>query len=89
MSQGGLALDMSAHPEAALEMNVQPEAVVLPMVRRIDIMALRDGVCRWPLGDPRERDTFAYCGAECSSAHVYCTGHSRLAYQQVPFERRR
>lgn len=58
----------------------QRENVVIPMARRISIMELREGVCRWPLGDPLQAD-FAYCGADCSVGNTYCEAHSRLAYQ--------
>lgn len=58
----------------------QRENVVIPMARRISIMELREGVCRWPLGDPLQSD-FAYCGADCSVGTTYCEAHSRMAYQ--------
>lgn len=46
------------------------ENVVIPMSRRISIMELREGVCRWPLGDPMNSD-FVYCGADCGSGKTY------------------
>jgi GcrA cell cycle regulator len=63
------------------------ENVVIPMSRRVSIMELREGVCRWPLGDPLHSD-FAYCGADCSAAKTYCEAHSRVAFQPQG-ERRR
>lgn len=45
--------------------------------RRVTIMELRDGICRWPLWDndapPSER---FYCGNDSDAGHVYC-GHCR------------
>lgn len=56
------------------------ENVVIPMSKRISIMELREGVCRWPLGDPLHGD-FAYCGADCGGGRTYCEPHSRMAFQ--------
>jgi GcrA cell cycle regulator len=56
------------------------ENVVIPMSRRISIMELREGVCRWPLGDPLQTD-FAYCGADCGVGKTYCEAHARIAFQ--------
>lgn len=72
---------------AVIEMvDVQPEVmpvrenVVIPMSRRISIMELREGVCRWPLGDPMHAD-FVYCGADCGGGKTYCEAHARIAFQ--------
>jgi GcrA cell cycle regulator len=59
--------------------------VVVPMSRRVSIMELKEGVCRWPLGDPLMPD-FVYCGTDCSVGTPYCGFHSKAAYQ--PSERR-
>jgi GcrA cell cycle regulator len=65
----------------------QRENVVVPMSRKISIMELREGVCRWPIGDPMQPD-FAYCGGDCGVGKTYCEAHSRMAYQPQN-ERRR
>jgi GcrA cell cycle regulator len=72
---------------AVIEMvDVEPEVmpvrenVVIPMSKRITIMELREGVCRWPLGDPMHAD-FAYCGADCGGGKTYCEAHARVAFQ--------
>ncbi len=65
----------------------KPEEVVVAMSRRVSIMELRDGVCRWPLGDPMSVD-FVYCGADSDKTEVYCTCHSRMAYQPTQDRRR-
>ncbi len=76
-----------------VEEEVVPEAlpvrenVVIPMTRRVSIMELREGVCRWPLGDPLQAD-FAYCGGACATGRTYCEAHSRLAYQPQNDSRR-
>jgi GcrA cell cycle regulator len=63
------------------------ENVVIPMSRRISIMELKEGVCRWPLGDPLQSE-FAYCGADCSSGKTYCEAHARMAFQPQGDRRR-
>lgn len=63
------------------------ESVVIPMSRRVSIMELREGVCRWPLGDPLQAD-FAYCGADCGAGKTYCEAHARVAFQPQNDRRR-
>ena len=49
----------------------------------VTLSQLRDGVCRWPIGDPREA-SFRFCGSasvETGGAYrPYCAGHGELAY---------
>lgn len=47
--------------------------------RMIGLVALREGLCKWPIGDPRDLQ-FRFCGADCNRGEVYCSGHRRLAY---------
>ncbi len=65
--------------------SIIPEDVVVAMSRRVSIMELKEGVCRWPLGDPLAPD-FVYCGSDCSIGTPYCGFHSNVAYQ--PSDRR-
>jgi hypothetical protein len=43
----------------------------------VTIIDLGEGMCRWPIGDPRSAE-FAYCGAP--AAKSYCAGHRAIAY---------
>jgi GcrA cell cycle regulator len=72
--------------QGALAPVSQIQDVVVPMSRRVSIMELKEGICRWPLGDPMHAD-FVYCGADCSTGTPYCGFHSKVAYQQ-PHDRR-
>ena len=63
------------------------EDVVVPMSQRVTIMELKEGLCKWPMGDPQQSE-FRYCGANCDVGTPYCTYHSRVAYQP-PSDRRR
>jgi GcrA cell cycle regulator len=49
-------------------------------VRRVDFEAVRQGDCRWPLGDPTGED-FAFCGLQVAEGRSYCAGHCRMAYR--------
>jgi GcrA cell cycle regulator len=41
---------------------------------------IREGACRWPLGDPTSED-FVYCGVQTAKGRSYCPGHCRMAYK--------
>jgi len=58
-----------------------------PVIREEDIKIegrslaeLKDKMCRWPIGDPKD-DDFMFCGCLAVSGLPYCPDHSRLAYQ--------
>jgi GcrA cell cycle regulator len=70
----------------AAELRRRDEAVV-PRLEGVTIMELREGVCRWPLGDPTSPD-FRYCGARAVEGLPYCAHHAQLAYQPAT-ERKR
>ena len=48
-------------------------------VRRVSLRDLSHTDCRWPLGDPKDKD-FAYCGLP-SNGGPYCAGHHRVAHR--------
>jgi GcrA cell cycle regulator len=91
LMRGNAALKVVALPQdepyaAALE--ELDEDVVIPMSQRVTIMELKEGLCRWPMGDPASPD-FRYCGAQgAGNGGPYCAYHSRVAYQP-PADRRR
>lgn len=43
------------------------------------VHALVEGACKWPVGDPLDKD-FRFCGCQSQSGHVYCQYHTRMAY---------
>lgn len=47
--------------------------VVLPESRRVAILDVRDGLCRWIAGDPRVDATC--CGHPTAAGSSYCEGH--------------
>ena len=40
--------------------------------------------CQWPLGDPRNRAAFGFCGEETTPGRPYCAGHCKEAYGRQP-----
>src|ERR1019366_2171536 len=45
----------------------------------VSFMDLRNGMCRWPIGDPHHLETFRFCGCASPSAAIYCETHRKLA----------
>ncbi len=41
---------------------------------------LKDRMCRWPSGDPRESN-FSFCGCQSVPGLPYCPDHAKAAYQ--------
>ncbi|UFX42122.1 GcrA family cell cycle regulator [Bradyrhizobium sp. 41S5] len=50
--------------------------------RRKGLLDLRDGDCKWPIGDPTTPDFF-FCGDPAVSELPYCGPHCRAAYQSA------
>ena len=49
---------------------------------------IKDGLCRWPLGEPEEID-FKFCGRNTKEGIVYCEAHYKQAYQPITKVRER
>jgi GcrA cell cycle regulator len=86
--RGNTALAPMIITEAFVQAEIRPQQeVVVPMSRRVQIMELRESMCKWPIGDPTHAE-FVFCGADCNFGTPYCTHHSAIAYQPAS-ERRR
>jgi GcrA cell cycle regulator len=55
--------------------------------RRLTLLALREGDCKFPIGDPGAGE-FASCGAPIARGKTYCAHCARVAYE-TPAERAR
>ena len=57
---------------------------IIPPLRKpaggIAMVDLRDRMCRWPEGDPKEPG-FSFCGDGCVPGLPYCEYHAKIAYQ--------
>jgi GcrA cell cycle regulator len=58
----------------------------LPASVPVRFMELRNSMCRWPIGDPHDFDSFRFCGCQRSSEAIYCETHMSLAF--VPQRRK-
>ena len=63
--------------EAIAEDASEPD---IPAGERVPLLKLAPQGCRWPVGDPSERD-FGFCPGERIPDHSYCARHCRIAYQ--------
>ena len=50
--------------------------------KRVTLMMLGDGMCKWPISDPKSED-FHYCGQPKAPNSPYCCGHRIRAYQPL------
>jgi GcrA cell cycle regulator len=46
----------------------------------VSLVDLKERMCRWPIGDPKE-DGFKFCGGPSEEGIPYCSHHARVAYQ--------
>ena len=77
------------------ETSIQPEGLpevveelFIPLEDRKSVLMLKEGDCRWPIGDPQHQD-FHFCGHAKHAALPYCEFHARKAYQPPQAARRR
>ena len=55
------------------------DLVIAPKDRKT-LPSLKGSDCRWPYGDPRQKD-FYFCGKPKGEGHPYCEFHMRRAFQ--------
>lgn len=53
---------------------------VLPSGEYATVMTLREGMCKWPIGDPSDPE-FRFCGRPAKPGSAYCEAHAEMAYQ--------
>ena len=71
-------------PQIAPQAKIQPKKILRETEqdnrKRIPLTDLKAGECRWPIGDPREKN-FGFCGCKAISGLPYCLEHAHVAYQ--------
>jgi hypothetical protein len=72
--QASAAVPVKAEPIRV----VPPAAPTLAVLQGIRLFDLREGHCRWPLGD--ERPARLFCGAPSVGTTSWCEHHQRLAF---------
>ncbi|MAQ71463.1 MAG: gcrA cell cycle regulator family protein [Alphaproteobacteria bacterium] len=45
----------------------------------VELAEIKEKMCRWPIGDPKE-DDFHFCGGRVTSSLPYCDVHAQIAY---------
>lgn len=65
---------------------MEPER--LPSGEYATVLTLREGMCKWPVGDPADA-SFRFCGRKTGAGEAYCEAHAQLAYQPQAKRRRK
>jgi hypothetical protein len=77
----GLANGGDATPERPTLASQAPAPESIEQFIGIEFIEIRNGLCRWPQGDPADLETFRFCGEAVGRAKaVYCPCHARIAY---------
>jgi GcrA cell cycle regulator len=63
------------------------EELNIPAALRIDLLDLKECMCRWPVGDPQD-ENFHFCGRQKSHGVSYCEHHARVAFQPAARRKR-
>jgi GcrA cell cycle regulator len=50
---------------------------------KLTLRHLKNDMCRWPIGDPGNRD-FHFCGQRSRPARPYCEYHADIATNRAP-----
>lgn len=92
-TDGNLALKAMPATEERPMAKVEQRPVPKPLKivetapgERVDLLSLKENMCRWPIGDPGS-EGFGFCGCKTAEGSPYCEHHARIAYQ--PVQRRR
>ncbi len=79
-------LATKAQKRAALkrfQQTCRPDQRNPPPEERIGIFQLTNTTCRYPIGDPRDGENFAYCGRKISGPLTYCDDHHAFTHREV------
>jgi GcrA cell cycle regulator len=71
-------LGLSGRNSKIIELTTSVSEPMNPMT----FAQIKDGLCRWPLGEPEDLD-FKFCGRSSNKDKVYCSEHHELAYQPL------
>lgn len=62
------------------------DAPIAPLVEKrvqglaLTIYQLREGDCKWPLGEVTDKPPYAYCGRPAPLGYPYCPTHHKIAH---------
>jgi GcrA cell cycle regulator len=63
-------------------------AEIEKMARKLDLLALTERTCKWPIGDPTD-ESFHFCGLPSVPGKPYCEHHVAVAFQPMSTRRDR
>jgi GcrA cell cycle regulator len=78
---------VSQPPSEQPRANPLPVEPTSPTGEGVTITELREGMCRWPMGDPTTPE-FRYCGGHAVTGLPYCSHHAQIAYQPMTDRKR-
>ncbi|MDB5537331.1 MAG: GcrA cell cycle regulator [Devosia sp.] len=83
------ATALASNPEIEAQLYVAPasQEIFIPEDKRLSLLQLTEDTCKWPIGDPLNKD-FYFCGGHAQDTSPYCEFHARKAYHQVDRKRR-
>jgi hypothetical protein len=73
---GGNAADAPASGNRKIFDHFAPLADTFP----VKFIELHSSMCRWPIGDPQNFETFRFCGSFCATDESYCKAHTAIAH---------
>lgn len=62
------------------------EVAIIQKGDGVHMAELKERMCRWPIGDPRDAE-FRFCGCKVHSGLPYCAEHAKMAYQAATRQR--
>jgi GcrA cell cycle regulator len=92
--KGGNSINMvfGGRKSAKLFLEAEPftpgPELVIPLHERKTLLQLENTDCRWPIGDPKDKD-FHFCGRFTFAGLPYCEHHARRAYQAPEMRKKR
>lgn len=81
-----VAVRRPTRPRLVVPETASVEEARLPTGEFATVMTVREGMCKWPIGDPSS-DEFHFCGNSVNTGLPYCTAHARMAYQPAQSRR--
>lgn len=70
---------MSENFKAPVPLRIEDDLTIPPAERKT-VSTLLSEDCRWPFGDPLDRD-FHFCGKRTQDGKTYCEFHMNRAFQ--------
>ena len=76
----------ATEPDMPRKFTTPDDDLAIPTWQRRTLLQLEGGMCKWPVGDPREPGFF-FCGGEVVDGLSYCIGHAWRAHNEKPQQR--